>query len=66
MLAAGRIVSCDRDGWEITRVIPIAALTGEAAGTAAAIAVKNEKPVFEIDIKELQAALKNNGVLFED
>ena len=66
MLAAGRIISCDRDGWEVTRVIPVAALTGEAAGTAAAIAVKDDKAVFDIDIKKLQQTLKNNGVLFED
>ena len=66
MLAAGRIISCDRDGWEVTRVIPVAALTGEAAGTAAAIAVKDDKAVYDIDIKKLQQTLKNNGVLFED
>ena len=66
MLAAGRIVSCDRDGWEVTRVIPVAALTGEAAGTAAAIAVKDDKAVYDVDIKKLQQTLKNNGVLFED
>ena len=66
MLAAGRIISCDRDGWEITRVIPVAALTGEAAGTAAAIAVKDDKAVYDIDIKKLQQTLKSNGVLFEE
>lgn len=66
LLAAGRIISCDRDGWEISRVIPVAALTGEAAGTAAAIAAKQNKAVFDIDIKYLQKTLKDNGVLFED
>lgn len=66
MLAAGRIVSCDTDGWEITRVIPVAALTGEAAGAAAAQAVHDNKAVFDIDIKKLQRTLENNGVLFVD
>ena len=66
LLAAGRIVSCDREGWEITRVIPVAALTGEAAGTAAAIAAKDGKAVSGIDIAVLQQTLKANGVLFED
>jgi len=65
LLAAGRIVDCDREGWEITRVIPVAALTGEAAGTAAAIAAKDNKAVYDIDIKVLQKTLKENGVLFE-
>ncbi len=66
LLAAGRIVSCDREGWEITRVIPVAALTGEAAGTAAAMAVRENKAVFDIDVKELQKTLQANGVLFVD
>ncbi len=34
--ACGRIVSAEGDGWEITRVIPVCALTGEAAGALAA------------------------------
>ena len=66
LLAAGRIVCCDREGWEITRVIPVAALTGEAAGTAAAMAVRENKAVFDIDVKEFQKTLQNNGVLFVD
>lgn len=36
ILACGRIVSAEGDGWEITRVIPVCALTGEAAGQMAA------------------------------
>lgn len=37
VLAAGRIISAPQgDGWEIARVIPNCALTGEAAGKAAA------------------------------
>ena len=66
LLAAGRIVCCDREGWEITRVIPVAALTGEAAGTAAAIAACENKAVCEIDIEKLQSTLSANGVLFVD
>lgn len=38
LLAAGRIISAPQgDGWEIARVIPNCALTGEAAGKAAAL-----------------------------
>lgn len=39
VLAAGRITaSGDREAWEVARVIPVAAQTGEAAGIAAALA----------------------------
>lgn len=43
LLAAGRIIYVsDADAWEIARVIPVCALTGEAAGKAAAeLALKN-------------------------
>lgn len=37
LFAAGRCISSVNDAWEITRVIPCAALTGEAAGCAAAL-----------------------------
>ena len=37
LYAAGRIVSCDDGMWDILRVIPCCAVTGEAAGTAAAL-----------------------------
>ena len=45
LLAAGRIISTDREGWEITRVIPVCALTGEVAGRAAAYAARSGKAV---------------------
>ena len=65
MLAAGRIISADGEGWEASRVIPVAALTGQAAGEAAAMCVKENSYVDEIDVKKLQENLKKNGVLFE-
>lgn len=37
LFAAGRCVSARRHGWDMTRVIPACAVTGEAAGTAAAL-----------------------------
>lgn len=40
LLAAGRCIGASGDAWEIFRVIPSAALTGEAAGRAAAISAK--------------------------
>lgn len=42
LLAAGRIISSPQgDGWEVARVIPVCAMTGEAAGKAAAYCAKN-------------------------
>ena len=65
LFAAGRIISAKGDGWEITRVIPVAALSGEAAGTAAALCVKTETNAHTLNIETLQSTLKNAGVLFE-
>lgn len=43
LLAAGRIISAPQgDGWEVARVIPVCALTGEMAGKVAAFCAKNQ------------------------
>jgi hypothetical protein len=63
LLAAGRIAAADgHDGWEILRVIPTAALTGQAAGTAASLMVKQEKAVAELKLEELQGILVKSDV----
>lgn len=49
LLAAGRIISAKGEGWEIVRVIPVCALTGEAAGKAAALSVKGGIRISEIN-----------------
>lgn len=58
LLAAGRCISVTDALWDITRVIPTCAVTGEAAGIAASICNDFSK----IDIKELQKKLCKNGV----
>ncbi|MCL2124793.1 MAG: FAD-dependent oxidoreductase [Oscillospiraceae bacterium] len=60
IFAAGRIISAaNGSGWEITRVIPVCALTGQAAGTAAAIAaITGEAPIGDV-----QKALKKDGLV---
>jgi len=46
LLAAGRIISApEGDGWEVARVIPCCAVTGEAAGAAAAVCALEGVPV---------------------
>lgn len=53
ILACGRIISApdEGDGWEVSRVIPVCALTGEAAGKAAAFAVSDGLAVQDIPVK---------------
>ena len=58
LLSVGRCMSSDDTLWEISRVIPVCAVTGEAAGVAAAMVDNLEK----IDVKLLQSKLKANGV----
>ncbi|MBP5222726.1 MAG: FAD-dependent oxidoreductase, partial [Lachnospiraceae bacterium] len=40
VLVGGRCISTAGDAWEVFRVIPAAAMTGEIAGTAAALSIK--------------------------
>lgn len=62
LICAGRCISVTDDMWDISRVIPVCAVSGEAAGTAAAITDNFS----EIDIKLLQTTLVNNGVILHE
>lgn len=59
LLTAGRCISTDNEVWNVTRVIPPCAVTGEAAGTAAAMCSDLRK----ISVKELQSRLKAQNVM---
>jgi hypothetical protein len=48
--------------WDVMRVIPCCAVTGQAAGTAAAIC----EDFSEINMKELQKILVENGVVLHE
>ena len=63
VITAGRSVAAEGDMWEVMRVIPPAALTGQAAGSAAAIAVENQTPVDRVPIGLLQERLASGGVI---
>lgn len=58
LLTAGRCVSARNDAWEITRVIPAAAMTGQAAGAAAALMIQNQADAWDLGIGELQDSLR--------
>lgn len=63
VFASGRAVSAGGDAWEAVRVIPPAVITGQAAGTAAAIAIRKQCKTTEVSISELQAELKKADVI---
>jgi hypothetical protein len=65
LFAAGRIISAKDDGWEITRVIPVAALSGQAAGTAAALCQKTGTVNHTLSVPLLQEKLRDAGVLLK-
>ena len=58
LLAAGRDISTTDEMWNVTRVIPPCAVTGQAAGTAAALF----DDFNNADIELLQKALVQDGV----
>lgn len=58
LLAAGRDISTSDAMWNVTRVIPPCAVTGQAAGTAAALGSNFNT----LSISQLQQALLRDGV----
>jgi len=40
-------------------------VTGQAAGTAAALAVRENVPLRKLDVKQLQTALKQDGAIID-
>lgn len=58
LVTAGRCISATDAMWDVTRVIPACAVTGEAAGTAAAMT----NDFLNIDVSKLQKILADNGV----
>lgn len=63
LLVVGRNISCE-NGTEAGMVsVPVSMLTGEAAGAAAGISIKDNTTVREINVKKLQDVLRRQGVL---
>ena len=63
LITAGRTVSAEGYAWDITRVIPPAILTGQAAGAAAAHALTHSCPVGKINVNLLQKQLQEECVM---
>ena len=64
LLAAGRCISSGGDAWEVTRVIPAAALTGQVAGIAARLAVQQATTPDRLDVRDVQQQLAQAGIPF--
>lgn len=62
LLACGRHISCDKNSHGFMREIPQCWITGQAAGSAAALAAKDGVAPRAVDIGRLQAALLDQGV----
>lgn len=62
LICAGRCTSVNETMWDIMRVIPCCAVTGQAAGTAAAMT----DDFSALNVKVLQEALKSNGVVLHE
>ena len=62
LICAGRCTSVTQAMWDIMRVIPCCAVTGEAAGTAAAMT----DDFGSLDVSELQKVLVSNGVVLHE
>ena len=59
LICAGRCTSVNETMWDIMRVIPCCAVTGQAAGTAAAVT----DDFTTLNVKELQKLLTDSGVI---
>jgi hypothetical protein len=62
LLAAGRCISTDPIANDLLAPIQYCFATGQAAGTAAAIAVRDEIPAAQVDIRKLQKCLSDQNV----
>ena len=62
LIVAGRCTSVNETLWDVMRVIPCCAVTGQAAGTAAAMT----DDFSLIDVEALQSKLKQNGVVLHE
>ena len=64
LITAGRCISTSNEMWDITRVIPTCAVTGEAAGTAAAVLIKDKnRSISDLNISRLQEMLISQGMI---
>ena len=62
LLVAGRCVSGDKISHAAIRSMMCCTVTGQGAGVAAAVSIKDKMTCREVDIKSVQKALEKQGV----
>lgn len=65
LLVAGKTVSCESQAAGGLRVMPAAMAMGQAAGAAAAIAVRNALSLDAVPVQELQKTLLSHGAILD-
>lgn len=63
LTVAGRCIAAEGDAWDVMRVIPAAALTGQACGLASALAVRSATTPESLPVPDIQAHLTRKGIL---
>jgi glycine/D-amino acid oxidase-like deaminating enzyme len=63
LLVAGRPISADHEGAASARVIPPCYATGQAAGTAASLAIKQGVTPRDVDLIQLRTILSEQGAI---
>lgn len=61
LLVAGRCISSDHEAQASYRIMPFCAELGQAAGAAAALAVKDDVDMKAVDMAQLQSILRSEG-----
>jgi hypothetical protein len=63
LIIAGRCLSATAEAFAAVRVTPISMAIGQAAGTAAALAVRHQSLPRDVDVPELQQTLRAQGAI---
>jgi hypothetical protein len=61
LLVVGRCTSAEGYAWQVTRLIPAAALSGQVAGMAATLAIRGKTSPDRLDVKDVQKAAQSKG-----
>ena len=61
LMGAGKTVSADKYAFSAVRVMPPCFAMGQAAGITSALAVLNNKKVLDVDVKDVQEIIIENG-----
>lgn len=63
LLVAGRCISATHRAQGGVRMMPVCLVTGQAAGTAAALCMKDKVPPRKLEVRKLQNLLREQGVI---